>query len=199
MRSRVDPSTSSFLYTIWIKIHDVPEVAREVELVKEITALVAEPLAVDELSLVRSDAVRVQARCRDPNSVNGELEFFYQWERYILQFEVEQAARGSRGDPAPGQGAKKPEDRDKNGSYKGERMDREGDTNYENYMEENLEGEEQEVQGAVAVPIAAVHPTLGAININHMENMVKESIPRAVRDKEENLSLGASMLNTVPM
>jgi hypothetical protein len=40
-------------------------VARDVESVKEIAALVVEPLCVDELSLVRDELVRVQGRCRN--------------------------------------------------------------------------------------------------------------------------------------
>lgn len=42
-----DPVTSSVLQTVWIKIHKVPDIAREVNIVKEIASLVAEPLVVD--------------------------------------------------------------------------------------------------------------------------------------------------------
>jgi hypothetical protein len=55
----IDPETSSVLQIVWIKIHNVPGVARDVESVKEITNLVAEPLVVDELSLIRDEPVRV--------------------------------------------------------------------------------------------------------------------------------------------
>jgi hypothetical protein len=43
----------------------VSGIAREVDVVKEMTALVAEPLVMDELSLIRACPVRVQGRCRN--------------------------------------------------------------------------------------------------------------------------------------
>jgi hypothetical protein len=38
-----DSETSTLLHTIWIKVHGVPDLAREVDAVKEIIGLVAEP------------------------------------------------------------------------------------------------------------------------------------------------------------
>jgi hypothetical protein len=58
-KSGIDPKTSSVLQTVWIRIHNVPGVDRDVESVKEITNLAAEPLVVDELSLIRDEPVRV--------------------------------------------------------------------------------------------------------------------------------------------
>lgn len=63
--SDLNPQTSSVLQLVWIKTHNVPGVARDVESMKEIAALVVELLCVDELSLVRDGPVRVQGRCRN--------------------------------------------------------------------------------------------------------------------------------------
>jgi hypothetical protein len=58
-----DQETSSILQTVWIKIHNVLDVAKEVKTVKEIANLVVEPLVVDEMSLIRARLVRFQGRC----------------------------------------------------------------------------------------------------------------------------------------
>lgn len=58
-KSNLDPEMSFMLHTVWIRIHKVPGIAREVELVKEIANLVSKPLVVDELSLIRDGPVRV--------------------------------------------------------------------------------------------------------------------------------------------
>jgi hypothetical protein len=41
----------------------------------EMTALVAEPLVVDELSLTRIGPVRVQGRCKNPTTLKGYIVF----------------------------------------------------------------------------------------------------------------------------
>lgn len=48
-----DSETSSLVHTVWIKVHGVLDLAREVEAMKEIVRLVAETLVVDELSLIK--------------------------------------------------------------------------------------------------------------------------------------------------
>ena len=64
----------------------MPRIAKEVEVVKEITALVAKPLSVDELSLIRSEPVRVQVRCRNPAAINGSIEFFINGVGYGMKY-----------------------------------------------------------------------------------------------------------------
>jgi hypothetical protein len=73
-RTERDSETSSMLHTIWIKVHGVPDLAREVEHVKEIVNLVTEHLVVDELSLIKSEPVRVKGRCRNPGAIKGIQE-----------------------------------------------------------------------------------------------------------------------------
>lgn len=77
MKSSIDPVTSSVLHIAWIQIHNIPDYAREVDAVKEITNLVAEPLVVDELSLIRAGPVRLHGRCRNPFAIKGTIEIFF--------------------------------------------------------------------------------------------------------------------------
>lgn len=101
-----DTVASSMLQTVWIKILEVPDLAREVETIKEIAALVAEPLVVDELSLIRVGPVRFQGRCRNPAAINGYIEFFFNGEGVKLKFEVVDylgvGKGGEGGPPGPG-------------------------------------------------------------------------------------------------
>jgi uncharacterized membrane protein YgcG len=104
----IDLETSSVLHTVWIKIHNVPRVARDVESVKEITNLVVEPLVVDELSLIRDEPIRVQGRCRNPAAVRGSIEVFFNGVGVFLRFEVEEGQgsfKGGKGGP-PGPGSR---------------------------------------------------------------------------------------------
>jgi hypothetical protein len=71
-----DYTTSSMLHTVWIKVHGVPDLTREVDSVKEIVSLVVEPIVVDELSLIKEEPIRVQARCRNPGAIRGSIEIF---------------------------------------------------------------------------------------------------------------------------
>lgn len=77
VKSSIDPVTSSVLHIAWIPIHNIPNYARKVDAVKEITNLVAEPLVVDELSLIRGGPIRVQGRCRNPSAIKGTIEIFF--------------------------------------------------------------------------------------------------------------------------
>jgi hypothetical protein len=72
-----DQETSSMLQTVWIKIHNVLDVAKEVKTVKEIANLVAEPLVVYEVSLIRARPMRFQGRCRNPVAIHGGLSIFF--------------------------------------------------------------------------------------------------------------------------
>lgn len=80
-----------------MKIHDEPDIAREVEMVKEIVSVVAEPLVIDELSLIRAEPVRVQIRCRNPDALKGEIEFFFNGDGVFLKFEVEEGKGSGKG------------------------------------------------------------------------------------------------------
>jgi hypothetical protein len=187
VKSFMDPETSSILHTVWIKIHKIPDIARDVESVKEITNLVAEPLVVDELSLIRAEPVRVKARCRNPSAIKGVIEVFFNGVVVFLRFEVEEPLGGSKrgkGGPPPGPG--KPDDphnKDSDNNYKGDkskksltkfdrmgRMDREKDTNHDESMEEDLEPVDSKINteqmvNTTTTPLAAFHPKVGLIDM----------------------------------
>lgn len=83
-----DFETSSMLHTVWIRVHGVLDLAREVDAMKEIVGLVAEPLVVDELSLIKDEPVRVQSRCRNPGAIRGAIENFFNGIGKLIRFEV---------------------------------------------------------------------------------------------------------------
>lgn len=58
-KSAIDLDASSVLQTIWIRVHDVLGFARDMDIIKQMTKLVAEPIVMDELSLVRARPVGV--------------------------------------------------------------------------------------------------------------------------------------------
>jgi hypothetical protein len=57
--ANVDPEASTILHIVWIKIFNIPGMAKEVESVREIATLVVEPIDVDEVSLIKPGPVRV--------------------------------------------------------------------------------------------------------------------------------------------
>jgi hypothetical protein len=67
---------------------------------------------VDELSLIKSEPVRVQVRCRNPNAIRGSIEIFFNGVGKMISFEVEGGnqggLKGGKGGP-PGIG--KPDDK----------------------------------------------------------------------------------------
>lgn len=102
VKSNLNPQSSSVLQTTWIQIHNVPTIARKVEVVNEITAVVAEPLVVDELSLIRDEPVGVEVRSRRQSAIQADIEFFFNGEGVFLRFEVEKKlgfGKGGQGGP----------------------------------------------------------------------------------------------------
>lgn len=57
--ANVDSEASTILHTVWIKISNIPGMAKEVESMREIVNLVVEPIVVDEVSLIKPGPVRV--------------------------------------------------------------------------------------------------------------------------------------------
>jgi hypothetical protein len=92
-KSTIDLATSSMLQSAWVQIIGVPSFAREVEIIKEITALVAETVKVDEFSLLRDEPVRVRINYRDSSKLRGFVEIFFNGVGYDIKFQVE----GSQG------------------------------------------------------------------------------------------------------
>lgn len=89
--SKQDPKASAMLQTCWIKIHNVPNIAREVAAVKGLASLVGQPLVVDELSLIRDEPVRVKINCREPAAIRCVIEIFFNKEGREIKFVAEGA------------------------------------------------------------------------------------------------------------
>jgi len=88
-KSNIDPAASSILKTVWVKVHGVPSFARDKEIINEITSLVAEPIKVDDFSLLRDEPIRVRVNCRDPSKLKGFVEIFFNGVGYEIRFAVE--------------------------------------------------------------------------------------------------------------
>lgn len=121
-----DYATSSMLHTVWIKVHVVPDLAREVDYVKEIVSLVAKPIAVDELSLIKEEPFRVQGRCRNLGAIRGSIEIFFNGVGKPTSFEVEGGHQGSfkggKGGPPGSSKPDDPTDKDRDNHQKGENL-----------------------------------------------------------------------------
>ena len=76
-KSSVDPATSSMLQTCWVRISNIPDYARDEVVAKALASLVGQPVAVDELSLVRAKPVRVKVNCRNPSAIRCSIEIFF--------------------------------------------------------------------------------------------------------------------------
>lgn len=175
-----DSKTSSVLQIIWVKVHGVPELAREVDHMKEIVALVAELLVVNELSLIKSEPVRVKARCRNPGAIKSSIKIFFNGVGKLIGFEVEGgskgATKGGKGGP-PGSGKPKDKpDKDKDRPFKDDntkrsvgkfdrygKLDKEGESRYEESMEDMKKLEQSGGAQETSIPIAAFHPSLGFV------------------------------------
>ncbi|CAN6302031.1 unnamed protein product [Urochloa humidicola] len=96
-----DPAASSTLQKGWVKIFNVPDKARNVEAVTLIAELAGEVIAVDELSIIKDEAVRVKIRARDIDSIRGYVEFFVEETGYEVKF-VPETTRGQANLDPPG-------------------------------------------------------------------------------------------------
>jgi hypothetical protein len=161
VKSAIDPEASYVLQTVWIRDHEVPGFAMEADIIKEMTKLVAEPLVVDELSLIRVGPMRVQGRCRNPGAIKGQIEFFFNGTGYFVKFDVEGpqgAFKGGKGGPSgPGKSDDFPKKDDHDDDYKGDKSKRTGskfdrigriDKDMESGHEESMEEDIEPVQGS---------------------------------------------------
>ncbi|TVU21064.1 hypothetical protein EJB05_30676, partial [Eragrostis curvula] len=134
-KSAVDPEASSLLHTVWVKIYGLPGFARAEDIVKEVASLAAEPIVVDELSLIRNGPVRVKVRSRDPANLRGFIEIFFNHVGYDIRFLVEgfQAKNSKKGDGPAGDDKGKGDGPSRKNNSKTDKQDksRENDTDSE--------------------------------------------------------------------
>ena len=186
-KTNVDPDASSVLQSTWIRIGGVPSFARKVDVIKEITSLVAEPIKVDEFSLLRDEPVRVRLNSRNPANLKGFVEIFFNGVGYEIKFWTEGTSNSARiRDATSGSG--NPNDRNdgadkRNEDYqKHRKVDKAEETNRN--LDKDLEtsqGESQDdsmedlikdgspMEADFPDPIAAFHPEIGLIQIDSLE------------------------------
>jgi len=107
-KSNVDPTTSSVLQSCWVRISNIPPIAREESVVRELASLVGQPVMVDELSLIREEPVRVKVNCRDPSVIRCVIEIFFNKVGHEVKF-ISEGSLGMNLDPRggpPGTGKK---------------------------------------------------------------------------------------------
>lgn len=105
-KSSVDPTTSSMLQTYWVRINNIPPIARDETSVREIATLIGQPLVVDELSLIRDDTVMVKVNYRDPMAIRCGIEIFFNKIGHDIKF-IAEGGMGKQydskgGPPGPG-------------------------------------------------------------------------------------------------
>jgi hypothetical protein len=184
---------------VWIRISNVPGPAREVNIVKEIASLVAKPLVMDEVSLIRAGPVRFQGRYSNPAAIKGDLEFFFNGIGVLLGFEVEGKQGGSKGGKGGPPGLGKPDgsfDKDRDRPFKGDntkrplskfdrigKIDMEMDSSHDGSMEEQMgekkggDSSSKRSKGIFVTPIATFHPEIGLVqgaNISNLSDHPKE-------------------------
>jgi hypothetical protein len=87
--SDLNPEVSSLLQTGWIHLTNVPDPTRNVEAVTTIAELAGEVIAVDEITLIRDEPIRVKIRARDLSKINGSIEHFVEGVGFFAKFSLE--------------------------------------------------------------------------------------------------------------
>ena len=100
-KTNIDPAASSILHPAWIRVGGVPSFAKKEEVIKETVSLMAEPIKVDEFSLLRDEPLRVRVNCRDPARLRGFVEIFFKGVGYEMKFWTEGAPNTLRNTNAP--------------------------------------------------------------------------------------------------
>ena len=188
-KSKVDPAASAVLQSAWIKVHGVPSFAREEDIIREITSLVAEPIKVDVFSLLRDEPVRVRINCRDPSKIRSIIKIFFNGVGYEIKF-ISESTSGrvqGKGDDPPGDqnkhgdspGRNNGKDRKEDPSRKNlERHDQEEGSDEKKLEASQGESQEdsmedlirdgspnEEVMAEMTVPLAAYHPDFGIVRL----------------------------------
>ncbi|CAO2188685.1 unnamed protein product [Urochloa humidicola] len=84
--SNRDPRATSQLQTGWVHVYNIPDRARNVEAVTLIAELAGDVVAVDELSLLREDPIRVRLQAREIACLRGFVEIFFEGVGYDIRF-----------------------------------------------------------------------------------------------------------------
>ncbi|CAL5013854.1 unnamed protein product [Urochloa decumbens] len=97
--SHRDPTASSVLETGWVHLFNVLDQARSVEAVTLIAELAGEVIAVDEVSLIKEDPVRVKLQAREIAKIRGFVEIFVAGVGYEVKFAPENTGKTNQSVP----------------------------------------------------------------------------------------------------
>jgi hypothetical protein len=191
VKSNVDPTTSSVLQTCWVRISNIPPIAREESVVRELASLVGQPVVVDELSLIREEHVRVKVNCRDPLAIRCVIEIFFN----KVGHEVELVLEGSLGmnldtrGSLSGSGSKDKKSRKKDRGdagnskkkKKSDKFDRFGNVDKEqdsSYGGSQDAMEQDDLEQVKNLPISAYHPNCGVMKVTTLikDNLVNQHV-----------------------
>jgi hypothetical protein len=84
--SNIDMAASFVLQTGWVQIFKVLDFCRTMEVVTENAEKAGEVIAVDELSLIKDEPIRVKIKGRDINKIWSLLEFFVESVGFEVKF-----------------------------------------------------------------------------------------------------------------
>lgn len=89
----------------------VPRFAREEDIIREITTLVAEAIKVDEFILLRDEPVSVRVNCRDPSKIRNIVEIFFNGIGSDIKFIAENTQGRTQGKGRPSASQSKHDDK----------------------------------------------------------------------------------------
>ncbi|RLN39463.1 hypothetical protein C2845_PM01G36620 [Panicum miliaceum] len=161
-KTNIDPAASSVLQSACIKIDGIPGFAKKEEVVREIVSLVAEPIKVDEFSLLRDEPVRVRVNCRDPAKLRGFVEIFFNGVGYEIKIAAENSPTSikSRGGPS---GSGKSDD-------KKDRDDKRNDDNQDQRSADRTEGHGKQLD-------KEMDASQGDSQDDSMEDLIRDESP----------------------
>jgi hypothetical protein len=99
-KSVIDPEAIEVLQSTRVKIYGLPGIACKKEVVMKAT-LAGEPLVVEELSLIKTDPVRVKLNCREPSKLRGFVKILFNNVGYNARFVSEKYKDKAADPPSP--------------------------------------------------------------------------------------------------
>jgi hypothetical protein len=72
IHTELSPEADGMLEVVWVKVYNLPDIARKEDTAIEVAYVVGDPEEVDVNSLNGSGPVRVKLACREANKIRGE-------------------------------------------------------------------------------------------------------------------------------
>ncbi|CAO2194224.1 unnamed protein product [Urochloa humidicola] len=102
----MEATASATLQTGWVQLSNIPDRARTVEAVTLIAELAGDVVAVDEVSIIKEEPVRVKMQAREVANLRGYIQIFIDGIGYDIRF-VPEGRQSSAGNFPP---PRKPDD-----------------------------------------------------------------------------------------